>query len=292
MKLLQNGYPKSGNYWLYKILDSIYKQAGVDKKSFIKNHPIHQLARNWELSYPQQAEIDMIDVLYVGTFYRISSIFRRKITDFNEYVSQTSHVWSHSNYCEKSSEVFSHFDKVVYIIRDPRDVLVSSANFAFTPYMQTYYPTFYDNPATYLDMELEVLCNHWSNHVMEYLERFPFDNIYFIFYENLLMDFDGELDNILRYLEIDLSDDQKLEVKESTKFKTMKADSPNHVNKANLYNWKFKLSAKQKQRVVEQIYPVLELLNYPIKDQEEKKPNLFKMRDKSNFEYAWQWAVS
>lgn len=292
MKILQNGYPKSGNYWLYKIIDNIFSQANLNKQSFIKNHPIYQLAKHWDLSYPQQAEIDMIDVLYIGTFYRVSSVFRRKIPDFSEYVNQTSHVWSHSNYCEKSADVFSHFDKVIYLIRDPRDVLVSAAKFAFTPYMQNYYPTFHDNPATYLDMELEILSNHWSNHVMEYLERFPFDNIYFIFYENLLMDFDHELDNLLRYLEIDLSESQKQEIKDLTKFKTMKANSPNHVNKANLYNWKNILTAKQKQRVLDQIYPVLELLNYPIDDAEEKRPHLLKMHDKSNFEYAWQWAVS
>ncbi len=135
MKILQNGYPKSGNYWLYKIIDNIYKQASIEKYSFIKNHPIYDIAKHWELSYPQQVDIDMIDVLYVGTFFRISSVFRRKIADFSQYVNQTSHVWSHSNYCEKSAGVFNHFDKVIYIIRDPRDVLISSANFAFTPYM-------------------------------------------------------------------------------------------------------------------------------------------------------------
>ncbi|NJM16702.1 MAG: sulfotransferase domain-containing protein, partial [Bacteroidales bacterium] len=36
--------------------------------------------------------------------------------------------------------VFPKFDKIVYIVRDPRDVALSMARFQFTPYMQTYYP--------------------------------------------------------------------------------------------------------------------------------------------------------
>lgn len=292
MKLLQNGYPKSGNYWLYNILDQIYKQAGIKKRSFIKGHPIYPIAKTWNLSYPEQAEIDMIDVLYVGVFYRVSSAFKKKINDFADYAGQTSHVWSHSNYCERSAEVFSHFDKVLYIIRDPRDVLISTANFAFTTYMKNYYPTYHESPAIYLDQELETLVNHWSNHVLEYLDRFPFDNIYFIFYENLLVSFEHELENILKYLQIPLSKEQIKAIGEATNHKNMKSDSPNHVNNVKLYKWQQKLSTEQKDRVLDQIYPVLELLNYPINEEEQKKPHLLKLHDKTNFENAWKGTLS
>ena len=81
MKLLQNGFPRSGDYWLYTIIEKIYQEAQVSRDSFIKKHPIYKLAKTWPLSFPRQADVDMIDILYVGTFYRISSVFKKKIFD-------------------------------------------------------------------------------------------------------------------------------------------------------------------------------------------------------------------
>ena len=281
MKILQAGYPKSGNYWFYKILKNVFTEAGINRKSFIQNHPVYPIAKTWELSYPEQADIDMIDILYTGVFFRISSVFRRKIDNPEQYVSKCSHVWTHANYCERSKSVFRLFDKVIYIIRDPRDMILSTVKFAFTPYMQKYYPTPYKTPEEYLNNEIINLTRHWSNHVLEYLINAR--SVYYIFYENLLLNFDKELNNLLQFLDLELSKDQQEKIKMNTSFQSMKASSPNHVRKAKLYGWKDKLDGDYKAIIKEYAGPLLQLLHYPLYDDDDQLPFLSPDTSESDF---------
>lgn len=96
MKLLQIGAPKSGNIWLYKILKEILDRNGQRALSFIEQQPNCDLAKSWDLNYPKQGQIDMIDFSDLQTSYRISSIYRMPIEHMADYVSQTDQVWSHS----------------------------------------------------------------------------------------------------------------------------------------------------------------------------------------------------
>jgi aryl sulfotransferase len=139
--LLQSGLPKSGNFWLYKILQQCLQEAGLPRKAFIQNQPVYEIAKDWSLSYEEQTDIDVLDITGHGCFYRISSIFRHPVKDLDRYLSQTTHVWTHSPFCDAFHQVLPRFDKVVYIIRDPRDTALSHARFMLTPYMKTYYPS-------------------------------------------------------------------------------------------------------------------------------------------------------
>jgi aryl sulfotransferase len=270
MKILQIGYPESGNYWLYRILTEIKSAAGIKQESFIKNDPIHPLAKKWDLSYKGQIDIDMIDILNQGCFYKISSRYRNKIMDFKEYIEKTNHVWTHSNYCKTSKEVFNHFDRIIYLVRDPRDVALSTAKFAFTPYMQKYYPTWHNDDKEYLKKEFPNICKTWAQHVVEHLESDA--NIHYVFYERLLYDFDNELHSLLEHLLIKLSDEQKKELKKKVSLAMMKKANPGYVYKASLYGWKFHLNGWQKLECLQTIKPLLQYLNYPLSNVDDSIP--------------------
>jgi aryl sulfotransferase len=277
MKILQGGYPKSGNYWLYKIISSIIEEAGISTKSFVKNHPIYPLAKDWQLSYPEQAGIDMLDILYTGCFFRISSRYKEKLDEdeLKDYIESSTHVWTHSNYCSNSKSIFEKFEKIIYIIRDPRDVIISSAKFAFTPYMKKHYPTWYKNPDDFLNGELEKLAKAWANHVKEYLEYAVDNNIHLIFYERFLQNFDAELEFLLAYMNIKLTKEQKERIKDKASFQTMKEESPGHVRKAKLYNWMEKLNDEQQRLVMENARPIINFLGYPVsKEKQDNLPSL------------------
>ena len=107
MKLLQCGVAKSGNFWLYKIIQNIYAKAGLKSQSFITTQPIYDLAKAWKLSQLEQASVDVLDIESKGCAYRISSIFKMPIDNIENHVEQCSHVWTHSAYCSKSKEIFS-----------------------------------------------------------------------------------------------------------------------------------------------------------------------------------------
>ncbi len=267
MRILQAGVAKSGNFWLYTILQNILEQSQRPRTTFIQTQPIHAIAKTWELSYQEQADIDVIDIEPHACFYRISSIFKMPIADLDAYLESSTHLWTHSPICSRSFEVFPKCDRIVYIIRDPRSVALSSARFAFTPYMQQYYPTSHPSVDEFLEQELGQLVTDWVTQVATYLKYQNKLNIYIIFYEQLLADFESECRQLLDYLGIDLGDDQITQLRQAVSLETMKKRNPNHVRHGQSMEWQVMLSPTQKKRVRAITAPLLDYLSYPLDDQ-------------------------
>lgn len=279
MKILQIGYPKSGNYWLYRIIQETLDMAGVEQKNFIRQHPIYPIAQEWELSYPEQVDINMMDILYSGCFFRISSIFRKRIEDPEAYINSNTHVWSHSNYCEMSEQVFPMFDKIIYIVRDPRDVALSKADFAFTPYMKKHYPTWHESPSQYLEVETENIARKWRSHVEEYLEHALRHNIMILFYERLQQNFIRELSLLLDYLGFSFSEKQTDKINRKVSAGRMREESPQHVRKARHYKWINEMPGEITMQMIDLTEDILKELDYPLQNNEEQLP-VWKPREK------------
>lgn len=257
---------------MYKIITELMNAAGMPKRRYIFHDAIYPLAKKWKLSYEEQVNIDMMDIFYQGCFYRISSRYRNKIEDLDEYLDKTNHVWTHSDYCNRSGDVYRRFDKVVYIIRDPRDVALSTARFAFTPYMKRYYPTWHPDERTYLESELDSICSKWLRHVTGHLENR--DGLYFIFYENLKNDLAGELQRLTDFFDLSIPPEKAEEIVHSVRFQNMRAKNPGHVKRGACYDWQSKLTDDQKIRSLAIAKPALEYLNYPLTDYDKPLPRL------------------
>lgn len=264
MVILQAGAAKSGNFWLYKILRSIALNSGLEQKSFIQNHPIHKLAKTWDLSYSEQADIDVLDIEPHKCYYRISSVFRYPIEAIDDYIRQCSLVWTHSPFCERSLGVLGKFDKVIYIIRDPRDHAVSTSRFAFTPYMIKYYPHGESDPDAFLAHRFEGMVRLWAYHVAGYLKHKDELGIHVVFYERLLHSFDTELSHLLEYLGIELDEEARGHIKSEVDFATMKMENPDHVREGGSGGWAQLLTNAQKRQALQIARRMLELLHYPI----------------------------
>lgn len=149
-------------------------------------------------------------------------------------------------------------------MRDPRDRALSVAKFAFTPYMQKYYPTSYANSEEYMQHEYEKLLDQWVWFVGNYLLHKKELNIQFIFYERLLHDFPAELNSLLKYLEIPLSQKQQQEIADAVTFSNMKNKSPEHLPKGRSGKWIDQLNQNQKDLVIEKAGILMQWLNYPL----------------------------
>ncbi|MGK7392769.1 MAG: sulfotransferase domain-containing protein [Candidatus Cyclobacteriaceae bacterium M2_1C_046] len=263
MKILQAGAAKSGNFWLYKIIDNIFKAKEISKKSFVRDHPIYELAKDWKLSYPEQSSIDMLDIENRKCFWRISSIFRKPIENIDDYIAGTSHVWTHSLICDRSPEIYKKFDKVVYIIRDPRDRILSEAKFAFSDYMQQYFPCEEKSPEEYLEKNFVKSMNRWRWHVYDHLRFAKELDIHVVFYERLLKDFDAEFDRLLNYLDISMDERKKQWVNEQVQFNTMKKENARHLNKKHYGTWDKVLNEKDKEIAEEINEQLLKMMKYP-----------------------------
>jgi aryl sulfotransferase len=264
MTILQAGMAKSGNFWLYRILQNIIHHGGLPAGSFIQQQPVYAVAQTWKLSTEEQADVDVMDIEPHGCFYRISSIFRMPIEDLDAYIAQCSHVWTHSAFCAMSNTVLPKFAKVVYVIRDPRDVAISMSRFAFTDYMQKYNPPGETDRDAFLDRTLALRMKNWAEHVGGYLKAAQRLNIHILFYERLLLDFDAELARLLDYLGVALDADALVAIKRDVDFKTMQSANPQHVRKGQAGQWMETLSGAQQRRARRVAAPMLRMLGYPL----------------------------
>jgi len=222
------------------------------------------VAKQWELSVDEQADIDVLDITNQGCFYRISSIFRHPVGDLEQYLSQTTHVWTHSPFCSVFSDVLPRFDKIVYIIRDPRDTALSHARFMLTPYMKKYYPNDFESEDEYLEQRLESKLRRWVEHVAPYLAHAEDFDIHIVFYERFLHDFADELKRLLNYLGLSLDAEARRSVQEAVTFQSMKQKDPEHVRKGKSGKWMTQMSDEQKRRSLAVTRPLLTALNYPV----------------------------
>lgn len=285
MNILQVSAPKTGSFWLNTILKTILKTKNIAISSYIKQQPVYTKLKEQELSFKGQADVDMIDIQEDGFFYRVSSIMKKPVPSIQQYADSATLAWTHSTWCTNSHQVFDLFDKKVCIIRDPRDRALSSAKFAFTPYMQQHYPSAYTNPEEYLNAEFENLMDQWVWFYGNYLLHKDRLNIHFVCYENLLNDFDREFDSLLNYLNLSLDSSQKIQIAEAVSFQSMKQESPKHLQKGKSQKWISQLSPVQQKTASEKAGPLMEILNYPLTpDAHEKTPGIPKDLPKQQLE--------
>lgn len=274
MKIIQIGNAKSGNFWLYRTLQQILLEGGVEIKSFIKNQPIYNVAKEWKLSFSDQAAVDNLMITPSQYYYRISSILQMPIEKLDDYLAQTTHVWLQSPPCELTTHALSKFEKIIYIARDPRDVAISNSQYAFTPYRSALFPPNTQNPNLYLDKKLAHEIYLWVQHVGGYLKlqsQFP---IHVVFYERFIHSFDEELSDLIDYLGLNLSQGSKERIRNTAAFESMKAKDPQHVRAGKIYQWNTLLTKRQKKRVLHIAKPMLKFLNYPLRldEKNEKLP--------------------
>ncbi|MDT0676621.1 sulfotransferase domain-containing protein [Autumnicola musiva] len=262
MHTLQIGYPKSGNFWLYQILHRIFKYGNEGSSSFIEKHPIQAMAKTWDLNYPEQSVIDMIDIKDLQVSYRISSIFKMPIEDFSQYLNNTNHVWTHSPVCKRSGDILNLLGKKVYIVRDPRDVVISASKYFCSDYMLKYFPQEIKDPEIYLEQNLERLMTEWVWHVWDYLRLSEKYNIHICYFEGFRRNFQEELSLLLNYLEIYLNREEREKLEQAVSFKNLKKKNPRHLRKGTSGYWKEHLSENQKITVGKIAGPLINFLNY------------------------------
>jgi aryl sulfotransferase len=264
MKILQGGVPKCGNFWLYQIIQQVLHLAGRPTGSFIEQEPIYSLARHWDLNFPGQARIDVLEVTDLQYSYRISSIFRMPIEDIQHYIDRTNHVWTHSPVCKRSAELLELFDKKMYIIRDPRDRALSAARYYCSPYMLKYFPQEEKEPERFLEKNFEKLMHEWVWHVFDYLRLSREHHIHISFFEGFLLEFQQELAQLLDYLGIDLEQSQRMALKESVSFRKLKKANPKHLKKGRSGYWMDQLSDEQLEKANIIAGPMIAYLGYPL----------------------------
>lgn len=281
MRVLQAGIDKSGNYWLWRILRLLMDEGRVERRSWIKNDPIYQVSSTWNLSFPEATELDVITwdtvpaIAYEGDswdtqplrdrsyYYCVIPMYRRRIQDIDEYVGANTHLWTHAPWHDNlPDELLGGIDKIVYIVRDPRDVLVSGAHYIDSPYCRREFGI----PRVPLEHRFRRLlktCPEWAVHVAGWVANASRIDLHIVSYEGLVTDLAFQLRRLADYLELDLSDDQIEKVRQQVVFKSMQSAAPGaHVRKGVIGNWKAELPEAVAQEAGRILSPLLGLLGY------------------------------
>jgi len=268
IRILQSGAAKSGNFWLYRIIKEARDIAGVETTSWITRQPIYETAQSWTFANQEQVSIDTVDIEEDEVYARIARKFREPIEDMDAYLAESNHVWTHSLWKEQQADFYKRFDRIVYIVRDPRDIALSKANFAFGDYKKSQKTHQETSPESYLENRMAGAIVSWVRHVGHHLQNREAFNIHFVFYEKMLNDLDGELGRLLAYLDLDLDQAQFEELKGRIVFASMKKRDPGHVSTGKSYRWMNTFSDKQKEQAIRVAGPMLEALGYPMCESE------------------------
>uniref|UniRef100_A0A4W4EHZ6 Sulfotransferase n=1 Tax=Electrophorus electricus TaxID=8005 RepID=A0A4W4EHZ6_ELEEL len=182
-------YPKSGTVWMQEIIPLLLNGGDFT--------PV-QTIPNWE----RVPWLEATPALFV-----------------DKMISPRAMV-SHMPYHLMPSSFFSSKAKIIYITRDPRDVLVSSFHFHRMA-------NFLDDPGTFEEFAAKFLAGKvfygkWADHVKSWRNPDIGDRILYIKYEEMIQDLRGVMECILCFLGKQLSEDALDRVYEHCQFKNMK----------------------------------------------------------------------
>lgn len=263
LRILQAGLPKSGNLWLYRIFQNILELHGAEQRSFIRRF------RDCVRSAGVETHTDLFghDVIVIEDdkcYVQLSRKSRLLIDEPREYAQACVHVWTHSPVSDLSGTVFPLFDRIVYVLRDPRDVAISLSHFVQSSRSKRDLGKGFANVDDFLRHRFEDAVYNWTRHVAGHLRVREELRIHFVFYERLLQCFDEELRSLLDHLGVDLSPESLSELKSRVSFDAMHQANPSHVRQGQANKWMSELSSAHKKSARKIAAPLLELLNYPI----------------------------
>ena len=216
-------YPKSGNTWVRAIISSIlYSKDGKHNFSqldFIDQYPVKKYFKN-----------------LINDFYNLDEIKKNWITSQNliNADGKIRFLKTHHIYCEFGKNTFTNFSNtlgVIYIVRDPRNLLSSiKDHWSFKDFESTKSRMFDIEASTGMDPKPDkdysfpVLISSWNNHY-NYWKKVK-KNYLLIKYEDLLKNTENEIIKIIRYLEkfikFQVSDQKIKNILETTSFSYLK----------------------------------------------------------------------
>ena len=251
--ILQTGVPRSGNFWLYSILEELYSLSGITLGKFISSQHIPSTIHE---NFYEQSKVDALNCNPRNgqCYWRISSQFKSKIDDLEDYLAAAEHIWTHSPYHRHLNLVLSSRTKIVYIVRDPRDTLVSKSHF------QTRKTGI--SSADFIRKYGQGELRRWRLHTASYLLAASTYDIHFIRYEDLLQNFAAAVHELIRYLELPLGAAATQSLEGNLSFNRMQPASPRHLRRGTSGQWKEDLAKLPVRLNLDELSPVMQYFGY------------------------------
>ncbi len=241
-KIIQIGFPKSGNYLLYSIL----KQILIYNKAFISYKKKYVTFYKEYSTVPDCDSIDQITIL--GKKLRLvilNSDINNIVLNPDKFIENSSIIWTHDKITKDHINMFQKVNKWFYVYRDGRDVINSLMHYVVSPivlkrmseYKIDNLQELYQN---YSYFEKHVIA--WKNHIET---AFKYRNhLFFLSFEDLVFKKKQILNDIKKYLGMNFSDMDIIAATDKTK---MKKIAPYHVRKGIKGDWSNYFTNKHKE---------------------------------------------
>jgi len=196
-------YPKSGNTWLRMFLKSYFLKS--DEKLSLEGSILDNFKAK---GFPDQAILDHLKVDY----YKFGEIVKtwETLQDYINLNNRTNFVKTHNAMCTVGSYKFTTSKNTIgaiYLVRDPRDVLVSYSHHLGVDYEKTF--THLSSSYTYeyassggIDYE-KTLMGTWSEHYNSW-KNYNSCKVLILKYEDMILNELNTFTKVVNYLkEID-----------------------------------------------------------------------------------------
>ncbi|AWO96974.1 putative sulfotransferase family cytosolic 2B member 1-like isoform 3 [Scophthalmus maximus] len=185
-------YPKSGTIWMQEILPLVLNDGDLT--------PIHTIP-NWD---------------------RVPWLEEKRLAFVVDQLKSPRALVTHFPYHIMPPSFHTSKAKVIYVIRNPKDVMVSSYHFHQMA-------GFLEDPGTFDEfmekfLEGRVMFGKWTDHVKSWRHTALQDRIMFIAYEEMVEDLPAALRRISEFLGTKLSEKTIQKIAEHCSFKSMKAN--------------------------------------------------------------------
>ena len=230
-------YPKSGNTWMWLFIKSYFNPP---KKKFSLNY--HKDDPIMLEPFPDERMFDKLKINYEN-FFDLSKnwVNLQSLINLN---NKTNYLKTHNAMCTINNHKFTNIQNTlgaIYIVRDPRDVLISYSSYMEKSLDETL--KFMLNKETYEVGEFKkkiynkTLLGSWSDHYNSW-KNYKSREIIIIKYEDMVNSASSTFLKVLTYLskiiKIDVDHTKMHKAIEETSFKNLKSLEINEGFKTNL----------------------------------------------------------
>ena len=256
-------YPKSGNTWMWFFIKSYFNSP--DKKLSL-NQPIDDL--NILETFPTERRFGELKIKYED-FFEISKnwINLQSLINLN---NKTNYLKTHNAMCTINNNKFTNIHNTlgaIYVVRDPRDVLVSYSNYMDKSIDETIEILLSDDTYEYGNFKdkgyRKSLIGSWSSHYNSW-KNYKSKETIIVKYEDMLYKSNSTFLRVLNYIakinNIEIDKNKMYQAIEETSFENLKKLEKSEGFKSNVSknpffrkgrvgDWKEKLTKEQTQRI-------------------------------------------
>ena len=264
IRVLQCGFPKSGNYGAYRLLAALLEAHGL-RRSFKRRSGLARIAEalgSEQLLFPEAAEVDAFSLASGETRLEFPHPACRWLpVDPGLLLDGSTLLWTHDPCAVAVDPRLASVTHRVYVVRDGRDVLDSLAHHVVRPEIRRLHPEYRHETAAAVRADLPLFASYarrWVAHVEGYLahrERFLLLRL-----EDLIREPEATVACLAGALGLAVD---AAALAPRLRFDALAARAPGHLRRGAIGGWREAFGAAQRRVVEEVAGPALAALGYP-----------------------------